>query len=310
MYSKTAIILGCHTDSKIKVESFKKNLNYFSELGNTIYIVNSSEFKGEIESSLKSEHQYILHDNLHETYELDSNKTHIFILYLENDNLICHGKWNYLLQSIPLNRHEGYVLTNDSFVLIGDLLEFKNLYQNNEYEMVGFIDSNQIKYHYPDFLRYYTVGGISKWLNYFNEFKHRCKLFQDMVDIMEVDSTYIFEKKNCLYKMQKNYDGNIHFDDDVCQHYITDLGYQVIKLKKIMNTVYEDKTIPHDFDGNVYRSLHHDLCFMRNLKNLEQHFLVSGMEEGRIYKKNQKIKLPKYLDDVIEGKLSHLRKFL
>jgi hypothetical protein len=61
--------------------------------------------------------------------------------------------------------------------------------------------------------------------------------------------------------------------------------------------------LPDDFDPEVYRELHSDLkeTTMTN-DELTRHFIVHGMEEGLVYKKDQIIKLPMYIYKILSMK--------
>ena len=49
--------------------------------------------------------------------------------------------------------------------------------------MVGLLDSNQTKYHYPDFLRYYNGAGIKKLLKFYENNFDKCETFADVIII-------------------------------------------------------------------------------------------------------------------------------
>ena len=325
LYINTALIIACHTSSLLKLKAITNNIKYFKDIS-YIYIINSNEFKGKIEEEFLNNDfitdHFIINNNLTDkqaliyldTYPdakillktIDKAKEHykifgvnenrqinnsinIFIDYQENTNLICHEKWYNCLINIK-DKYNNFILTNDSFLIINSIDNFTNLINDNE--MVGLLDSYQTKYHYPDFLRIYNTNGINKWINFFESNKNKCKTFYDMIINFEINSTYIFDKKDCLYKMPVNYLGNIHFDDELNINYIENLNYPIIKLKKIESVSYNicnnikqksNTELPNNFDPNMYKILNIDLNNL-NIKELGEHYLKYGVNEGRVYK--------------------------
>jgi hypothetical protein len=87
---------------------------------------------------------------------------------------------------------------------------------------------------------------------------------------------------------------NLHFDDNMLSHYLEELDYPVIKYKKILHTHYSGRSIPADFNPAVYKKLNIDLHQMSDME-AQEHFILFGMEEGRLYKERQSIDQPKYL---------------
>ena len=229
------------------------------------------------------------------------NYTNINFEYYENDNLICHKKWYNCLKKLNLGNNN-FILTNDSYILINKIEPFlKFIHKNKEKEMIGLLDSNERKYHYPDFMKWYSSIGIKKWIIFFEKNKYKCKNFFDMVKKMEIESTFITNNKDCFYKMNKSYKGNIHFDDKTNEHYIKNLNYPVIKLKRLNFTIYNTnffksnkiRKLPNDFDAKIYKNMHADLVHFSD-KDASQHFIDYGINEGRKYKKNQESIYPNF----------------
>ena len=215
--TKTATIIGCHTSSEVRIECLKRNLSHFSKLSQDIYITNSLEFEGKIE------------DNIN-TNDFDSQ---IYVDYQENSRLLCHDKWYKKIKQLDIKKYDGFILTNDSFLIVNSLQNFQNLYTNQTKELTGICDSYQLKYHMPDFLRHYSKEGIIKWCNYFEEVKEECRVFQDMIDFMEVESTEIFSSRQSLYTNSTTWPHNPHYKHmtilDLCEN----LNYPVVKIKMI-----------------------------------------------------------------------------
>lgn len=316
-------IIACHTNSEMKYNALINNINYLKKISSKIIIINSNEFKGKIEQII-NKNNFILNDEISSIQAqkyLDNNpdlieadlsinsaKSHwknsgkyenrvihecynIDILYQENDKSVCQGKWyNYLTKSIE--KYESYILTNDSFIITRNLDDFQELFSTKNYEMVGILDSYEGKYHYPDFLRYYNEIGIKKIINYYEKNLKNNNYFIDAINT-EIESTYITDNKECLYKMDKKYIKNIHFDDQMNKKYLEEFNYPIIKLKKLSFTNYD--VFPDDFDPIIYRKLHPDLHHLKTNDDLLIHFKKNGMSEGRPYKKNQKLIVSGYL---------------
>jgi hypothetical protein len=159
---ETILIIACHTNSPEKIKYLVNNIRIFKKHINTIYIVNSLEYKDVIEPQLNND-KIIFNNNLtdelidiyyklfpdikghfdendkekikqHYTYfgckELSRNQkfksytkyVNINFEYRENTHLICHKKWYDCLKN--LNLKNNFILTNDSFVLVNDIENF------------------------------------------------------------------------------------------------------------------------------------------------------------------------------------------
>ena len=313
-FTCTASLIACHTASQLKITSLIHNIKYISEISDDIYIINSLEFKGKIEDELLNNdfitNDFIVYNNLTDShqslehYNLFAKRENkkIFIIYQENSHLICYEKWYNCLKKIK-EKYSHFVLTNDSFLIVKDLFNFKN--KMNDNEMIGIIDSNETEYHYPDFLRMYNLNGITKWLDFYDKTKNSCKTFFDMIFKFEIKSTFITEKRDCLIKVSPNYKKNIYFDDNIFIDYILRYNHPIIKLKKLLmtsyllcaknNTLFEDIT---DFDPFEYKNLHVDIIHFSN-EAAKTHFYTSGIYEGRKYKKDQTNFIPEYIRTVL-----------
>ena len=294
-FNRIATVIACHTHNKLKVKSLIHNIKYIAEISDDIYIINSLEFKGKIEDDL-------LNDDFIKNNFINKYKN-IFIIYQENTHLICHEKWYNCLKDIK-EKYTHFVLTNDSFLIIKDLFYFKNIMNNNE--MIGIIDSNEIEYHYPDFLRMYNLNGINKWMDFYHKTKDSCNTFSDMICKIEIKSTFITEKRDCLFKVCSEYKKNIYYDDKMLINYISKYNHPIIKLKKLLMmssmTSYllseNDIEDIEDFDPFEYKNLHEDIIHFTN-EEAKTHFYNFGIYERRKYKKDQKSIIPDYIRNVL-----------
>ena len=152
----------------------------------------------------------------------------VYIDYIKNDDFVCQGKWKYMLEKIKDN-FKSFILTNDSFFITRRLDDFQNLVLENK-EMISIVDSNEGKHHYMDFLRYYSLSGVEKLLKFYSENFKNCQNFLDVIKKLEIESTFITEDRDCLYKMETKNKRNLHFDDSKYPLYLTKLNYPIVKI--------------------------------------------------------------------------------
>ena len=321
-------IISCHTSSEIKINALLHNIKYFMELSSTIVIVNSTEFKNlNIEEKIKNEYpkNIIFNDELTDELcylykkkyadltrlnneelkkhwieygksegRLFSFQTHnIYFLYKQNDKFISHGKWVYGLSKINSSKYDNIMLTNDSFVITKPLTELALLIEPTT-ELTALVDSYQTKYHYPDFLRIYNHNGLKKIIKYYNDNKSKITDFFSVINVFEINSSLIFKSVKVLFKM--NYKGNIHFDNEYLEDYLYNKNYPVVKIKKITSNFYIDKNIPSDFNVKDYKTINADLVNFSD-NDAFNHFKNCGLNEGRLYKKNQMCNMPTFLQN-------------
>ena len=339
----TLTILACHTDNYVKINTLINNIKYFVEISDDIIIVNSKEYENlcleqkiineyndypiicnnilsdELCNSYKILNQdlinlnnqdlryHFIHHAKNENRQISKNKiVKIYINYHPNDEHLCHGKWLYCLNNINLNIYDNYILSNDSFIVTKSLKKFSDLKIFNT-ELYGLIASNEIKYHYTDFLRGYNKKGIKKLLSYYDNHKPLVKYYDDCVMINEVNSTFIFENKNVLYESEVHYNCNIHFDEDKIKDYLLNREYPAIKLKSIMNYVYtrnSDYITSSDSNSlilNDYKILYPDLKNYSD-NDLYDHYLHHGKNEKKICNFSSFISiLPDYLREYMKN---------
>jgi hypothetical protein len=325
-------IISCHTDSDIKIRSLIHNIKYFLEISSHIAIINSDIFRSInlkekiqevyknviINNELNDEQCYAYKNKYKDLKNLSNNELrehwssfgkkenrtffnsmyNIYFDYIPNDKFVCHGKWIYYLNKIDYINFTNIILTNDSFIITRSLFDFKQLIKPN-IELVALLESNQEKHHYPDFLRAYNVSGIKKLLNYYEMNKENITDFLSVVLNYEINSSYIFNNVDVLYKNKNQHDKNIHFDDNLMQDHIYNKNYPVIKIKKILFNDYDINELPLDFDSKEYKVLNNDLEKFSD-EDATKHFLNHGINEGRLHKKNQVNVLPYFLENYLK----------
>ena len=180
----TLCIVACHTSSDLKINSLIQNKEYFEEIADDIIYINSSEFKS----------ANVIDD----------------MIYIENDNTLCYGKYLHVLQNIDINEYDNIILTNDSYLITKSLLAFESLF-NNSTEMSALCCSNEGNKYYPDFLRRYNKTGINKIIKYY---KTNLSNSPNLIQDIETKSHLIHDNSiNFLYDAIDNYHLNIRFDN-------------------------------------------------------------------------------------------------
>lgn len=341
-YSKPILLIACHTHNNLKLKYLLHNINRFRNYVDSIYIINSSEYKNIIEPHIIKDKSFIINNNLNDhqahnylkefrnslvftktvknakkhylqfgnedknrnqRFRDNNNYYNIYFEYLENSNLLCEEKWYKSL--LKLNKNNNFIITNDSYIIVNTIKPFMEFCRTNKNEeMIGLLDSYEVKYHYPDFLRWYSSTGIKKWMQYYKKNYSKCFNLDDLIKIIEIGSTRITKDKKAFYRMAKNYHKNIHYDDGINEIYINKLDYPIIKIKRLYITKYEnenDNIIPSDFNYEIYRELHPDLSTEETEEELKYHFINYGIQEGRIYKKTQKKKYPVFIQNKIDN---------
>lgn len=317
------VVLACHTYGDVKVMLTLNNIEKLAVLAKNIVIVESEEFAGILEHRLRLVDNYIVNNTLSDAhlekyqknnhdlktlnkYELqqhwarfgraggrkiDDGVVLIDITYTRNDSFLCEGKWYRELLKLDPTRYSDIILTNDSFFLLRDIPDFENLFDEN-IELTALLSSNQIKFHYPDFLRRYSAKGLVKLRNYmaeqFQKFSSLPVEVEELIDIFEIHSSFIFDTVNVLYPAEPEYCGNVHFDDEKIQTMVIKGDYPILKLKKVNRHIYGDRQwVPADFAFQTYLSLNPDLSADLNEEQCLLHFLNYGKREGRMYKREQ-----------------------
>lgn len=211
------LLIACHTNSLIKKKSLLHNIKYFTELCNNIVIIQSVECKNTLlENKIKN---------------INKNIT---FYYVQNDQYVCHGKWSNYLNTINYEKYDNITLTNDSYLITKSLNNYKKLI-HKDIELVALLDSYEIKYHYPDFLRTYNKIGIKKILNYYESNKCNVNTFKDAIICYEINSSVIFNNVKILYPNIKKHNNNIHFNNFRLKVYLTQFNYPIIKIKKLIS---------------------------------------------------------------------------
>ena len=294
----TICIIACHTDTPTKRRLVLHNLRYLTSIAHKFVFVDSEECR-----PLK------LEEHVRNAFpSLDAS-----FLSVPNDSvLICALKIiNYLENNQEeYSVYDRIVLTNDSYILCNSLDKFGLLKDDDNYDMVGIVASNEIRYHFPDFLRAYKTTEISKLVKYFRKNQERMKTTQDLIEIFEIDSTQLFPRRKAVYEAEPGYMKNIHFDVKKLEEYIVQKDYPIVKLRYLyvvsMCTMYKNtNALPIDLDMHHYRKMY---SFLTNMSDNEiiHYYTQHGMKEGIRYRKGQTLPYSTIQKRLKELGLTHL----
>ena len=292
-YTKTIILLAAHTNSDLKINALIHNIKYLQNISDKIIIINPNKFKEKNIEKLVFE-KYNNNNN---------NNNNIEFIYTENTSYICHTKWFdiYNINKSIINEYDNFILTDDSYLIIKELYDFKSLFLPDIEETTIFA-SNESEFHHTDFLRVYNRIGFKKIMSFYEDGiqNKNNKLFRDMIDNFEIESYKIFDKTNYLFLEKEPV--NIHFVEPYCRNYIEKKNYPIIKIKKIQMTNYENYNVDftiNNFLPKVYKLLNIDLYHIDD-DDLFNHFMNHGIKEGRKYYINQPTILQDYLNDILK----------
>ena len=267
-------ILACHTNNNLKFKSTINNIKYLLELCNKLVIIDSEECKKyDIKNKIKN--------------------NNIEIIYIKNNGLLCQGKWLYYFNNYDYSIYNKFILTNDSFLITESLMNFKNLINKNDIELFSYLASNEIKYHYTDFLRCYNKVGIKILLKYYIKNKDIVFNYDMIVNIYEINSTYIFKNKKVLFESINNYYGNINFDNKYLEDLLYNNNFNIIKIRYLKDIIINNNFNPLIY--NKYKDLQHF-----NDHELLIHLETYGFNENRIFKATDKTKLPDFFEEYFE----------
>lgn len=285
---KILTVIACHTNSDLKLQCLKSNLKYFREISDKIVIINSTEFS---------------QDKSFETLIDDDT---IDVIYYENSNFLCHGKWHKYLTENDYKSYDGIVLTNDSFLVINSLKPFITKFKEEDIDALAMVNNREKKYHHQDFIKVYKKNNIKKLLDYYesrfgdyiNKDDESFRPIYEYAILTEVESTFLFKNVECLYNLDLRFRDNIHFSDDLLEHCINDLHYPILKVKKIMWRSTKYDKFPDDFNPVSYIELNEDLKHMSE-DEATKHFEKHGFKEGRLYKSGQETHIPEYITQAL-----------
>jgi hypothetical protein len=120
MKNNIICVIACHSNSDLKKLVIKNNIGFLKKICDKIFIVASSEFPLKLSDICNSE------DDIYIT-------TNVEIMHVPNDILhLCYQKYCswYTTKLTDINQYTDFILTNDSFVIVRDLNDYKQLFEH------------------------------------------------------------------------------------------------------------------------------------------------------------------------------------
>jgi hypothetical protein len=214
-------IFACHFDSTYRlchVQTMLKELVKFCDKIHIVYSINITNDDLKIHSSF---------NNLIEVSKV-INKGHD-----------C-GKWYYGLSKENFSKYDRILLLNNSICNLRELDDIFSFVQGKNVEMIGMIDSNEIKYHIQSHFRFYTPSGIQKIIPFLKkcwEKEPSFNIHAYIVNNFEIN-TNIFTNYETYYSVKDlSYKQNIHFDNEKLFKKIKDENYPLCKIKNIITII-------------------------------------------------------------------------
>lgn len=249
---KILCVIAAHPNSQIKKESLERTVAEFKKFGDVV-IVSSMD-----------------------TYDISAG---VPVISVPNNPIgVCYSKYQYYLNNYDISEYDRVILTNDSYYVLKGLDNFIRLCEVDA-EMVAYLASNQIRYHYTDFLRCYNKIGIKKIKEHYNTTSPTS--VSDAILKNEVGTSDMFLEPLVHHHTFPGYSENIYFDDIMLRRALFDDGLEVIKIKALVRKNYTE--FPLDFDPYIYREFNSDLKHLSD-EDATRHFKENGMSEGRHYK--------------------------
>lgn len=199
---KCLVIMACHCNSSIKLQTIRDNLNYFSFNTCRKIVINSTHTEYTEQLTKYCEEQR--NTNYYE---------------VKNDGYIDFGKWVYTLTKlvdVDYNDYDYVILTNDSYTIHHPIDHFLNIAMKCDVELFGYNDSNEIKYHYQSYLFILRKDAVKIFIH--NILKPGLKIHNqnDVIMNFELQMTTWFTTHKCFLQIARrnNKKNNIFFEND------------------------------------------------------------------------------------------------
>lgn len=198
---KFLVLIACHCNSKIKVNTLKNNLKYFSsDYCNKIVINTENLPYNDIVKKICNPSKNISY------YEIP------------NTNYYDFGKWDYAIKNlINTDNFDYIVFTNDSFIIHSSINHFFNLAVKKNVDFYGYNDSTQRRYHYQSYLFILKNNAIKTFIKNVNSSNLKINNQEDVINNFETKMTDWYSSRDCFleignFEMHKY--NNIFFTSD------------------------------------------------------------------------------------------------
>lgn len=224
---KILLIIALHTNNSLKYKALINNLKYFERDNIDIVLINSAEYKN--------------------IYNYDVSTKIIDKIFIPNDKFCDFGKWLYLLKNkMYVNKYKKIIFTNDSYIITDNIDNYLNNVMNLNYDLYGYNDSSEIKYHYQSYLFSIDRNSIAKYINFCAVYNIFVNSFYDLIIHYELNLLNYFDDHKCYLKIaDKIPTKNIFFTcDGLYEKLLNEKLLPFIKIKRI-----SDKNPKYISDG-------------------------------------------------------------
>jgi hypothetical protein len=210
---KYLLVMACHCDNELKLETIRKNLRYFAFENVDKVIINTSGL----------------------TYNnklAEICNRHINSKYFEipNSPYIDFGKWVHVLNNkVNYQDYDYIILTNDSYIIEHSINHFLNLAFKFNVELFGYNDSSQLRYHFQSYLFCLRKDAVPTFINKVNNPLLQIKNSQDVINNFEITMTDWYPSHNCFLKI-----GNFGLDKGQNIFFTNDQLYEPLKKNNIL----------------------------------------------------------------------------
>jgi hypothetical protein len=206
---KFLVLIACHCNSKIKVNTLKNNLKYFSSDYCHKIVINTENLPyNDIVKKMCNPSKNISY------YEIP------------NTNYCDFGKWVYAIQNlINTDNFDYIVFTNDSFIIHSSINHFFNLAVKQNVDFYGYNDSTQTRYHYQSYLFILKNNAIKTFINHVNSPNLEINNQEDVINNFETKMTDWYYSRDCFLKIgnfEMHKYNNIFFTSDKLYYILKD----------------------------------------------------------------------------------------
>ena len=230
---KNLVIIACHTNNDLKYTVLQNNIKYFEKDNIDIILINSIEYE--------KKYNYSISDKI------------IDILFVKNNITIDFGKWVYVINNFPLiKNYKKIIFTNDSYIIVNKIDDYFEKVNNSEYDLYGYNDSLEVKYHYQSYLFAIKTDKINSLLLLFNENLPKINSIYNVIIFLELNLINYFNNRNCYLQISTQTTNNnvFFFVDNIYEKLLYEGKLPFIKIKRLYYKNKEKIIIP-DFLSNI-----------------------------------------------------------
>ena len=219
---KSLILYACHTNNKIKFNSFDSNIKYLKMIPNSeLVVINSTNLKSSM--FLKNKYQHVC------------NKYFL----IENDKLLDFGKWLYALNNIKLESYDFIVFINDSIIIEKPINFFFSLFSTKNIDYYGYNNSTQTTYHSQSYLFSIKTNEVYIFIEFIEKNNNNITSDKESVVFnleLKLQNQYSNSKNFLnLRKFPEHLGKNIFFNNDYLYFTLKNAGlFPFSKVKRLI----------------------------------------------------------------------------